>query len=115
METINAYQLHKQAKGIAAELYAEGLSHSDGLEQGALEYAQDMALEAADNHEWAIYTYKALLLCAECDTSEGEQWIEGTGQTFTDIGDHACAVAGATLYSAIYEAIEAIHGGTQRL
>lgn len=105
MEKINDYRLHLEAKSIAAELYAEGLQNHDNDKAAAIEYARDMAHESAFNHELAIYTYKALLVCAECNTDDAEQWLEDCGLTFSSLSDHATAVAGAALYCAINEAI----------
>ena len=60
--------------------------------------AYDLLHEAVDGHEWVIYTYKALLLCAECDTTEGKQWLDEVGLEGTnDISKLATQVAYATL------------------
>lgn len=95
---INNEKLKEEAQDIARELYREGLENFDRDDDRATEYAQELAHEVAFSHEWSIYTYKALLVCAECDTSSGEEWLADIGQTFDSIGDHATAVVGATLY-----------------
>ena len=61
--------------------------------------------QTCDGHEWAIYTYKAMLLCAECDTSEGEDYLNGLGMEYNSLAEHACAVAFATLYCAAMDAL----------
>lgn len=90
---INDYILRREAKSLAEQAIAEveqyGGDHFELLEQ------------AVDGHEWVIYTYKALLLCAECDTNDGEQWLEDIGSEPTnDIGKLATLTAYATLLAA---------------
>jgi|GEM_PF-1388519 len=43
----------------------------------------DRAHEWADGHEWAIYHYKAILLCGHCNTDNGEQFLENVGMPET--------------------------------
>ena len=89
---INDFILRQEAKALAEQAIAEvehyGGDHFELLEQ------------AVDGHEWVIYTYKALLLCAECDTRDGEQYVEDTGQQTASIGELATVTAYATLLSA---------------
>ena len=88
---INDYILNQKAREIVDEI----LSQTD---EGQDIY--DMICQTIDGHEWVIYTYKALKLCAECNTTDGESLLDDTGQTFSDIGEHAVAVAYWTLYAA---------------
>jgi len=88
---INDYLLHQEARAIVDEI----LSQTD---EGQDIY--DMICQTIDGHEWAIYTYKALKLCAECNTGEGEALLEHTGHAFIRLSDHATAVAYWTLYAA---------------
>lgn len=39
----------------------------------------DRAHETVDGHEWVIYNHKALMICAHCDISRGEEFLEETG------------------------------------
>ena len=39
----------------------------------------DRAHEDADGHEAVIYTYRALQICANCNTDQGEAFLEETG------------------------------------
>lgn len=89
---INDYILRREAKSLAEQAIAE-VEHYGGDYFELLE-------QAVDGHEWVIYTYKALLLCAECDTSEGEQYVEDTGQQTSSIGELATVTAYATLLAA---------------
>jgi len=88
---INDYLLHQEARAIVEEI----LSQTDEGQD-----IHDMIWQVVDGHEWVIYTYKALKLCAECNTGEGKALLEDTGQTFTSLSDHATAVAHWTLYAA---------------
>lgn len=97
--TINDYELQQEAKRLAQECFDAGDTHGDD--------PNECLWQACEGHEWAIYTYKALLLCAECDTSEGEAYLEGLGDNdWQDLADHACTVAFATLYNAAMDALE---------
>jgi len=88
---INDYLLHQEARSIVDEILSQADEGQD---------IYKMICQTIDGHEWAIYTYKALKLCAECNTGEGEALLEDTGQTFTSLSDHATAVAYWTLYAA---------------
>jgi len=95
--TINNYELQQEAKRLAQECFDAGDTHGDD--------PNECLWQTCDGHEWSIYTYKALLLCAECDTSEGEDYLEGLGMEFDSLAQHACAVAFATLYCAAMDAL----------
>ena len=43
----------------------------------------DRAHETADGHQWVIYHHRALMVCAHCDVSEGEAFLEDTGMPET--------------------------------
>ena len=90
---INDHILNQEAREIVDEILSQPDEGQD---------IEELIWKAVDGHEWVIYTYKALKLCAECNTDEGEAMLEDTGQTFSDIGDHAVAVAHETLYAACY-------------
>ena len=86
---INDYTLNQEAKDMARLAVLEELEYGRN--------GQDILHEMCDGHEWAIYTHKALQVCAECNTDDGEEYLEDLGQSYTDIGAHASAVAYATL------------------
>ena len=88
---INDHLLHQEAREIVDEILSQPDEGQD---------IEEMIWQAVDGHEWVIYTYKALKLCAECNTADGEAMLEDTGQTFTSLSDHATAVAHETLYAA---------------
>ena len=89
---INNYELQQEAKRLAQECFDAGDTYGEDPNENLW--------QTCDGHEWSIYTYKAMLLCAECDTSEGEDYLEGIGAEFSSLAEHACAVAFATLYCA---------------
>ena len=94
---INDYILKQEAK----EIIAQGIIEEKEYGVPALEYAQ----QACDGHEWVIYTYKAMMLCAECDISGGEAYLDDLGMTeFDDLAHHASQVAFATLLGVCHEA-----------
>jgi len=92
---INDYILEQEAK----EIITQGIIEEKEYGVPALEYAQ----QACDGHQWVIYTYKAILLCAECDTSAGEEYLEDFGKEFSSFGEHATKLAYATLLNACHE------------
>ena len=89
---ISQYLLRQEAKRIVEDAIEE----EGEFDVPALETVQQIC----DGHQWVIYTYKAILLCAECDTSEGEEWLEGVGSEYDSFGEHASKLAYATLLTA---------------
>lgn len=89
---IDQYLLRQEAKRIVEDAIAE----ESEFDVPALETVQ----QSCDGHQWVIYTYKAILLCAECDTSEGEEWLDDVSSEYTSFGDHAAKLAYATLLAA---------------
>lgn len=104
---INDRILRQEAESLAQEILA---SYPDADE------ARDAVHMTCDGHAWVIYTHKALMLCAHCDTSDGEQWLEDCdslsvkGDTLSQI---ACRIAFATLYCATSEALETLIDGRE--
>lgn len=94
---INDYTLQNEAKEIAAMAILEAKEYgSDPIE---------MMEQACDGHEWVIYTYKAIKLCAECNTDDGEQYLDDCGiDQFASFADHATKLSYATLLGACHEA-----------
>jgi hypothetical protein len=95
---INDYTLQNEAIEIAKQ----GIREEREFGVPALEYVQ----QACDGHEWVIYTYKAIKLCAECNTDEGEQYLDDCGlDQFDSFGDHATKLAYATMLGACQAAL----------
>jgi len=87
---INNYTLELEADSIVKQAL---VSHN--------EFGEDpvqVIQEICQAHQWATYYAKAFDLCLNCDTDEGEDYLEDQGDThFTSISDHATKVAYATL------------------
>jgi len=95
---INDYLLKQEA----IEITKQSIREEQEFGFPALEYIN----QACDGHPWVIYTYKAIMLCAECDTSEGEEYLEDCGiESFESFGDHATKLAYATLLGACQSAL----------
>ena len=89
---INQYELEKEAIRIAKEAEAEFLNHN----MDVYEYMH----QTCEGHEWVIYTYKAIQLCAECNTEDGEEQLEEIDFRPASFSDHAYKLAYATLFQA---------------
>ena len=88
---INDYLLKEEANSIACDAIQEQKEHGTD--------AEEYIWQTIDGHQWVIYTYKAIKLCAECDTNGGEQWLDDCGyEKFESFGDHATKLAYATLH-----------------
>jgi hypothetical protein len=80
-DQINDYALTKEAEALAAEIFAnmlEGMA-SDETPEDYRDELSDQAHMDADGHQWVIYTYKAHQLCANCNTDNGEAFLEDAG------------------------------------
>jgi len=88
---INDYLLRQEARAIVDEILPQADEGQD---------IEELIHQTIDGHEWVIYTYKALRLCSECDTTEGEALLDDAAETFTSLSDHATAVAYYTMLAA---------------
>jgi hypothetical protein len=88
----NQYELEQEAKEIAKMAIIEqrefGTDPSDYINQ------------TCDGHECVIYTYKAGLLCLECDRDNAEYQLEEIGYQFTDYSDYVTKLAYSILFDA---------------
>jgi hypothetical protein len=96
------FNLYKESREIAQEAWGES--------NGDIDDAQDFIHQICDTHEFAIYFYKAIQFCVDCDTSVGESYLEdcgGIAQDGDSFGQIVCRIAFATLLcasqSALYE------------
>ena len=98
------YELVKVAKEYAEELVKE---HGGDFE-AAIEAAHDYV----GSSEHVVYTARAISICSNCHTDEGESWLEEIYEkpfdgceSFADVCTHlACAV----LYCAVLAEIETL-------
>lgn len=93
---INDYILSKECDDLAREIFNEVIADmaDDETPEDYRDEMSDRAHETADGHEWVIYNYKALMLCAHCDTTRGEDFMDDVGApSKPDIYDLACMLA----------------------
>jgi len=93
--------LYTEAKLIAKEALEES--------EGCFETARDYIHQTCDGYEDVIYYHKAIQFCADQNTDDGEEWLEGCGgiaQEGDTFGSIACRIAYATLYCAACEALD---------
>ena len=77
---ISDHLLSRECDQLAQDIFDEVMSDAgDSTAEDMRDTMQDRAHEAADGHQWVIYTHKSLMIGAHCDTSQGEQWLEDTG------------------------------------
>ena len=71
---INNYTLELEADSIVKQAL---VSHNEFGED-----AVEVIHEICDGHQWAIYYAKAFQLCQNCDTEQGEDYLEVCGFSF---------------------------------
>lgn len=91
MDITNQYELQQEAKEIAIMAKLEEKEY--GMEPS------DYIHQACDGHQSVIYTYKAGLLCLECDRDDGEQYLEDNEFQAISYQDHVTKLAYAILMS----------------
>lgn len=104
---INDYLLTKECAALAKDIFDETMAeHSDSEPEDLREDMFDRAHEAADGHEWVIYNYRALMLCAHCDTSDGEDFLDDVGFEWNQGESTIYTVATAIAYGEMRARIE---------
>lgn len=107
---INDNILTKECRALAREIFDYVMTGNEG--ENPEDYRDDMdeqAHQTADGHEWVIYNYKALMICAHCDVSNGEEFLEDVGMP-EEVTIHklACAIVYGEMRAQIMEAIDAL-------
>lgn len=89
------YILQTECDQLAQDIFDEIMAENPGEEPEQLrDEMQDRTHETADGHEWVIYNYKALMICAHCNTDNGEDFLTDTGlPSEPDIYKLACVTA----------------------
>jgi len=94
------YELWQEAKSIAESIMAEYDDDDD---------RQDAIHEYADQSQHVIYTARAIAICGNCNTDDGESYLEDIYEkpfdgceTFEEV---CTRLAYATLYCAINDAL----------
>ena len=77
---INDGILYRECKELAEEIFREVTeSNPDSSPEELRDDMFERARETTDGHEYVIYTHKALMICAHCDTERGEEFLEDVG------------------------------------
>jgi hypothetical protein len=92
MTISNQYQLETEAKSIAKMALAEQREYGTD--------AADYIHQLCDGHESVIYTYKAGLLCLECDRDNAEEHLEEVDYQAASYADYVTRLAYAILFDA---------------
>ena len=106
---INDYLLSKECDDLAREIFEEAIAGmaDDETPEDYRDDMSDRAHEYADGHEWVIYNYKALMLCAHCDTTMGEDFMDDVGApSEPDIYKLACMLAFGEMRGRIESALD---------
>ena len=93
----NDYELQQLARSIAEEAIEEVKQH------GGDHY--ELIDQAAASSEHAIYTYKAIMLCANCCTADAEEMLDDNSYRFDSFAHHASILAEVTIASAALQAL----------
>ena len=103
---INDHILNEEADELAREIFEEyRLNNPDDFDpEHWLSDMQERAHECADGHSWVIYTHKAVLLCANCDTTLGEEFLDDCGGV--EVGDTFGGIATKIAYGELRGRIE---------
>ena len=88
----NDYELKQLALDIALQAIEEVKNH------GGDHY--ELIDQAAANSEHAIYTYKAIVLCAHCCTADAEELLDDASYRFDSFAHHASVLAEVTIANA---------------
>lgn len=93
---INDYILQKEAESIAKDAIEECGNDLDAI--------QEHIWQTVDGHQWVIYYYQAIQLCANCNTDEGAQFVEDLGMETGSFEVMATRIAFGELYNRAMQA-----------
>jgi hypothetical protein len=111
-DRINDHALWAECKSLAAEIFEE-FKRDHGADFDPEDYRDDMndrAHETADGHAWVIYTYRAIQLCSDCDTTRGEEFLDDIGgvEKGDTFGGIACKIAYGEIRRRVEEELDEI-------
>tara|TARA_R110002050_G_scaffold278378_1_gene424401 strand:- start:439 stop:753 length:315 start_codon:yes stop_codon:yes gene_type:complete len=86
------YKLEQEAKEIAMMALSEHKEYGSD--------ASAMMHQIINNHQSVIYTYRATILCVNCDTNNGEAQLDEIDYKAMSFGDYARKLAYAVLLDA---------------
>ena len=95
-ERISEYSFQAECDEIAQEVFDNALDDmaADETPDHHRDDMLDRVHETVDGHQWVIYHHYAHQICAECNTDEGEAFLEDCGMPETPTYDSlATAIA----------------------
>tara|TARA_R110002153_G_scaffold61564_1_gene166063 strand:+ start:221 stop:1087 length:867 start_codon:yes stop_codon:yes gene_type:complete len=102
MKTASDFNLDAYATDIAVDIFTDHCLDRDE--------AFDIAWQPVDGSEWIIYHAKSHEICANCNTDQGEQFIEDTGgfPVGSTYDSMASLIAYSELMARVNEALETL-------
>ena len=78
---ITDYSLTKECNSLAADIFSETIADmaSDETPEDYRDDMTDRVHETVDGHQWLIYYHYAHEICLNCDTTNGEEFLEDVG------------------------------------
>ena len=98
MTAITEYNLTNECQEIARDIVHEMKVCNEDED-----WARDRVNEWVDGHQWVIYYRNAHQLCQNCNTDNGEMFLEETSTTPKTYDDFAVAIAFGEMYSRVNE------------
>lgn len=106
---ISDHALSVECKQLAKDIFADlRRAHPESEPEEWRDEADDRAHETADGHEWVIYHYKSLMICAHCDTDRGEEFVDGMGEATSDIRKLASQIVYGEMLERIREELSSL-------
>ena len=99
----NQYELEQEAKSIA--IAAQEDHKANGTD------VWDYMHEVCDGHPCVIWTYKAGMMCLECDRDNAEYQLDEIGYEAKDYSQYVSALAYAILFDACTTAHDELTAG----
>lgn len=104
---ITDHALDAECASLAKELFDEIMAGNEA--EDAEDYRDDMddrAHEAADGHQWVIYTHYARHIWASCNTDLGEEFVDDCGEATTDADKLVTSIVYGEIRGRIMEAVD---------
>ena len=93
---ITEHNLDNECQSIARDIVYD-MKHYNEDE----DWARDRVHERVDGHQWVIYYNKEHQLCQNCNTDNGEMYLDEIGMTPKTYDDFAVAIAFGEMYTRV--------------
>lgn len=110
-DRITEYQFDKECRDLAQEIFDDTMIHDkqeDETPEHHRDTMTDRAHETADGHQWVIYYHHAHNICADCNTDEGEAFLEDVGCSEPTYDKLATVIAYGEMRARIEQALDAL-------